>query len=507
MHEKKQIRWGIILSYLHMAIGVAVTFVYTPFIIRVLGKSDYGLYNSVSSVVASLSVLSLGFGSSYVRFYSRYKAQDDSSHIARLNGMFMIVFCVIGLAALSCGFYLTGNLRLVFSEGLKPFEFDTAKKLMIMLTVNLAVSFPTSVFVSIITANQQFIFQKLILILKQLFSPMISIPLLLGGSGSVGLVVSVVAGNLLMDAANILFCFRKLKIKFEFSGFDKSVIKEIAVFSSFIAINMIVDQINLNMDKMLLGRFCGTEAVAVYSVGFTLYHYYSTFSTSIFNVYTPKVHRIWNNAAISENERNAQLSGLMARVGRLQFAILLLLLSGIVFVGKQFINIWAGEGFDNAYYVVVMLGASAIFPLSQNIGIEIQRAKNMHKFRSFAYLIMAVVNLAVSVALCPEYGELGCAAGTAFSFIAANTVTMNIYYYKAMKIRVGVYWRSVAKILLAATPAFVVGIFVAKFVDLDSIVGILLGAALYGSAYSACMFVFGLDRAEKAAVTGRIIHK
>ena len=40
--------------------------------------------------------------------------------------------------------------------------------------------------------------------------------------------------------------------------------KEMTVFSSFIFINMVVDQINWNVDKFILGRFRGTVSVAVY---------------------------------------------------------------------------------------------------------------------------------------------------------------------------------------------------------------------------------------------------
>ena len=38
-------------------------------------------------------------------------------------------------------------------------------------------------------------------------------------------------------------------------------------------------------------------------------------------------------------------------------------------------------------------------PLIQNIGIEIQRAKNMHQFRSKVYFCMAIGNALVSIPL------------------------------------------------------------------------------------------------------------
>ena len=58
-------------------------------------------------------------------------------------------------------------------------------------------------------------------------------------------------------------------------GFKRGLFREIFTYTSFIAINIVVDQINWNIDKLLLARYKGTVAVAVYSVGYTLNNYYS----------------------------------------------------------------------------------------------------------------------------------------------------------------------------------------------------------------------------------------
>ena len=88
---------GVILSYAGELVKILVSLIYTPIMLRLLGQSEYGLYQLVYSVVSYLSLLSLGFGSSYLRFYSRYKAQKDEDGVARLNGMFMLIFCSISV--------------------------------------------------------------------------------------------------------------------------------------------------------------------------------------------------------------------------------------------------------------------------------------------------------------------------------------------------------------------------------------------------------------------------
>ena len=94
-----QLKAGAVLSYISMGLGYLVSIIYTPIMLRLLGHSEYVLYNLVASVVAYLGILNFGFGSAYMRYYSRYKIQEDREKIASLNGMFLIIFSFIIFSA------------------------------------------------------------------------------------------------------------------------------------------------------------------------------------------------------------------------------------------------------------------------------------------------------------------------------------------------------------------------------------------------------------------------
>ena len=176
---------GVILSYAGEMVKIVVSLVYTPVMLRLLGQSEYGLYQLVYSVVSYLSLLSLGFGSSYLRFYSRYKAQKDESGVAKLNGMFILIFSSISIICIICGSIMIGNIHNIFGTGLTKQEYETARVLMGLLIINLAMTFPNSVFNCSITAHEKFFFQKLLILLQNLFSPFLTLPLLIMGYGSI----------------------------------------------------------------------------------------------------------------------------------------------------------------------------------------------------------------------------------------------------------------------------------------------------------------------------------
>lgn len=154
-----QLKAGVILSYLSMAVNYVIGIVYTPIMLRLLGQSEYGLYNLVSSVVSYLSLFTFGLDSAYVRFYSRYKVEDNEHDIAKLNGMFLIVFSILGIVALVAGVFLVANTRTILGENLTSSEQHTANILMTILGANLVLQVSAGV-PRYTTANERYAFQN-----------------------------------------------------------------------------------------------------------------------------------------------------------------------------------------------------------------------------------------------------------------------------------------------------------------------------------------------------------
>ena len=490
---------GVVISYAGEIVKILVNLIYTPIMLRLLGQSEYGLYQLVYSVVSYLSLLSLGFGSSYLRFYSRYKAKKDEDGVARLNGMFMTIFLAIAAICIICGMIMVGNIRGIFGSGLTDSEYVTARVLMILLVVNLALTFPNSVFNCSITAHERFLFQKVLILLQNVCSPFLTLPLLIMGYGSIGMVTVTTLLTFVVLASNMYYCFRKLHIKFCFKGFQLSLLKEMWVFTFFIFLNQIIDQINWSVDKFLLGRFAGTTAVAVYGVGGQINTLYLQFSTSVSNVFVPKVNRI-----VAESNNNRQLTDLFTKVGRIQFMVLGLILTGFIFLGNPFIRAWAGEEYGDAYIVALLLIGPVTVPLIQNLGVEIQRAKNMHKARAVVYLAIAIANVFISIPLIKIMGPAGAALGTAISLIAGNIIFMNWYYHARIGMNMFYFWKEIAKFIPALIAPGIVGILIMRFANVTGLIKLGMFAIIYTGVYGISMYFLGMNAEEKQLVMGPI---
>lgn len=497
---------GVVLQYIQMALSIAVQLVYTPIMLRTLGATEYGIYNVASSTISFLSLVSFGFGSSYVRYYSLYAKDNKNDEIKRMNGLYLAIFLFMGLIALAAGMFLTGNVQWFYNETYTSSDIEIARVLMLILTINIAISFPASVFVSYITSQERFIFQKVANIGKTVIAPVANIVLLYCGYGSVGLVVATTCISLLVDGVNIWYCLGKLKMRISFKNPDFKLLKEIFIFSFFIGINQLIDQINWQTDKVVLSKVVNGTAVAVYAVGAVINTMYLHFSTAISSVFAPKVNKI-----VSRNDENMdeELTSLFIRVGRVQWFVVALVLSGFIFFGKYFVTIWAGEEYLNSYYVALLLICPVTIPLIQNIGIEIQRAKNKHQFRSVVYLIMALLNVGISIWFAYMWGEIGVALGTTISLLVANGLIMNIYYHKKLGINIIEFWKSIISTLPGLVIPVAGGVCLMLFYKFNSLLDFCLLIVAYAVIYAVSSYFLGLNREEKNMVNslGRKIFR
>ena len=194
---KNQRKIGAILSYVVIALNMVVGLAYTPFLIRSLGQSEYGLYSIVYTVISYLTVMDMGFGNSIIIYTARYINQGDKEKQDKLHGMFFLIYCVIGVIATIIGIILFFNVDTLFGNTMTIEELSKARVMMLILTFNLAITFPLSIFGNIMVAHEKFVLGKSVKILQILLQPMMMIPLLLLGYKAIAMVIVVTITNII----------------------------------------------------------------------------------------------------------------------------------------------------------------------------------------------------------------------------------------------------------------------------------------------------------------------
>lgn len=492
---KKQISRGIALSFFSQIITIIVGLAYTPIMIRILGQSEYGLYQLVLSVVNYLNLMNLGFNGAYIRYYvlARNK-NDDDNEVANVNGMFMKVFLVITALCLFAGAILYFNIG-ILGKQLTTEDYSIAKKLLVIMVVNLAISFPNSLYVAYMSANERFVYQKVVGIIINIAIPVLNLPLLYMGGGSVSVVSVTLILTIIRLIANIWYCYDKLQMKINIGFFNKEIFKELLGYTLFIFLSDVVDQLNSNVDKFLLGRLTGTIAVAIYSVGYNLKNYYTTVSWIVPEMFVPEANRL----AVDRTKEN-ELTNVFVKVGKFNNYLMLLVLSGFLLVGRQFVCLWVGEEYEISYYATFILMLAGYIPAVQTLGVNIQNAKNMHRMRSIVYLCVACVNVVASIFLIKMWGVVGTCLGTLFTTLLGHGLFMNYYYHHKIGLNIFIFWKEMFKWLIPVSILTIVSSRVLKFVVIDSWIRLIGFCCLYGCVYIVLLYCIGLSGEQKKVI-------
>lgn len=491
-----QLKAGAALNYVSIGLHTLISLLYTPYMLRMLGQSEYGLYALVGSVISYLTVLDLGFGNAIVRYTAKYKAEGKTEEQYRLFGMFFSLYFVIGIIAFIAGLGLYFNVENLFGDTMTAYELGRAKILMLIMIFNLAISFPFSIYGSILTAYEDFVFRKVFGIITTLFNVAVMIVLLHYGYKAIAMVVLSTIINIVTIIVNYIYLKKNYTVKFIFGKFNWTLLREIAIYSFWIFLNVIMDKIYWSTGQFVLGATIGTTAVAVFAIAIAMQGMFMNFSTAIVGVFLPRV------TSMVVNSTKEEISNMFIRIGRIQYIIVAFILVGYIVFGRQFIILWAGADYEPAYMMALLFLSALAIPLIQNLGITILQARNQMRFRSTLYIIIAVLSLGFQIVLSKYYGGLGCAIAISGALILGQGVIMNWYYYKHQALNIPKFWKEILKMSFVPVLFAFIGLIAIRHIEINSFPALFVAIAIFSLLYIPLFWKFGMNDSERELFNG-----
>ena len=494
----KQRKIGIVLTYANIAVMLLITVIYTPIMLNRLGASEYGIYTMAVALTGYLAMLDLGLSSTLVKFSSKYHAQGETEMEARLRGVFLVIYTLLGLVSLVGGLLICGQMNLIFGGGLTAQEIVRLRSVFLIMTINLAISFPLKTFSSVVTACQRFVVARGLELLKTLLSYGAMILLLLLGGKAIALSLISAVFSIAASLVLLFYVILRLRVDIKLGKLEKGAIGEIIYYSFFVFLNIIIDQLYQNTSRVILCALCGTLAVATYNIGMQFHSLLTRLSVAVSGVYLPHI-----TALVTQGgQKQEALSRQFISVGRFQFIILSFFMSGFICFGRSFIHLWAGLEYEDAYPIALIVMIPAMIPLTQNLGILILQAKNKHAFRSIVYLGLAILNVAVGIPLVRLWEGIGAAIAMALSCFLGQILIMNIYYAKVTGLNISGYWREIKKITVVTAAICLVGIGLRQIISMEGWLVLIILVVVYSAFYLCVAWLGILNKEERAQFSG-----
>lgn len=497
-HNNSSIKTGAVISYVSVFLSIAITFFYTPWMIRQIGISDYGLYNLVITFI-SYFVLDFGLSGTVTRFLAKYRAEGDEKRIENLLGLIIKVYIAID-ALIFIVLFVVGLFLAGIFQGLTPQEIEKLRILYSMAAVFSVLTFVFKPMQGAMMAFEFFVETKIIDMVQKVGTVMLIVFALIMGMGVYALVF-INGAVALATSIWLYFIFkRKSGIRINLHYYDKAEMKALLGFSIWIFLITMAQRFRLTFMPSLLGMMSSSTEISIFSLGMSIEGMVYVLSSALNGLLLPRV------TQLSHRGDSKALLHLTIRVGRMQFYVITLIFFGFVILGQDFLRLWVGDIFNNTYYVVLLLIGTNIVSLTQQVTSDLVLAENKVRYTATLTFVTSGLALLGSIFLAPTMGAVGCALSF-FIAMCINIILLNIFYKNTLGVNVSeFFYQCHIKLLPVTIIVNVVFFAIKQFVVTDKWSALIL----FGLIYSVSIFLidyFVLFNDDEKSIFSKYIHR
>lgn len=447
MSHTKRLATNVLMNWAATAVGMVVPFFLTPFVVRSLGSSAYGVWILAMSTVAYLNLLDLGLRTAVIRYVSKAHAEQDAPAASRAIGAALWFRLLLAAAVILFSVGLAALFPHLFAI---PAELRRAAQITVLLSaIGVAITLVSGVFGAVLSAIHRFDLLSSITIVQTLLRASGVVLILRSGGGLKSLAYwefAVVAVMGMLTCLVALKIFRPARV--HLGRPDVETLRTIWSYSYVTFIIIIAGQIIFNTDNLVVGAFLSVALVTAYSIGGSLIQYASQVVTALSTTFIPLASNI-EASGRPEKMRQFLLRGTQATLAlALPISVTLLLR------GKSFVGLWMGPQYSEISGTVIqILLIGQLFTIADLTAGAIMFATSQHKPVAKWASIEAMLNLGLSLILVRTVGVYGVAWGTTISMIVVHLIFWPRHVERTLRVPVGEYvWQGWLKITLCSLP-------------------------------------------------------
>ncbi len=435
MVSKSKIIKNVLSNWTTFLIIGLINLALVPFVLRHLGDLGFGVWVLANTVTVYLGLLDLGIRSSVIRYVAKYRSISDYQNLNQITSTALVTFTAIGSLALIFSVILAFLFPSIFK--ISP-EFKTQVQWVVLLVgVNLALSFPAGVFNGILLGMERFDLNNLFNLVNNALK---AILILIVFNFTVNLVVLAVIQLFSSLVANLLCLWKvwrlepNLKISFKLS--KKASLKVIFQHGLYSFLLVSAYQVIYYSPNVLIGVITSASLVTYFAMAAILIEYTRRAVNGVSFVLNPL-------ASSLESQGDFQTLRKLLISGTKYSLLLILPVSlGLIILGKDFFSVWLGPSYaEKCYPVLVILLLPQIYSMSQFVTEELLMGQTRHKFLALVTVAEAILNVLLSVFLIKKYGLIGAALGVSIPRFLNHLIFSVTYIKKAVEISYKDYFR------------------------------------------------------------------
>lgn len=427
-------------------LGLAATFVLTPFVIHSLGAEGYGTWTLIVALTGYMNLLALGIPMACVRYLAGPVAKRDTAEMTKVIGSCAGLYLMIGAIALIIGVALTAAFHFYeIPRGLQG-QAGVAYGLMV---VYVSAGFIGLLPEGILFAHLDFVRRNAVRIAGVLVRLGLTVGLL-KLHPSLVVLASVQIACLAFDFGVSWLVIRRRypAARINLAGFDRQTVRRIFSFSVYVLLLQAGARLTFDTDALVIGAFLGVAAVPFYVVANSLIVYLMEFVIAIAAVVSPMATKLKAEGRLDE------LREIFLKWSKVAFSLAILAGLFLIVLGPAFLGRWIDPSFEEpgGRVLQILMLSSFFFLPARGVALPILMGLGKPKAPTIAFLIAGILNLLISVTLARPLGLTGVALGTAIPNVLFAIVVL-VLACRELGITVAVYTRYVIpRAVIGAVP-------------------------------------------------------
>ena len=473
--------------------GAAVSsLVLMPLIVHHLGDRIYGFWSLAGAFIGYYGLLDFGLSSAVSQYLSIAIGRKDEVESRAVFNAALRFQSVLGCIALVVTAVLAIATPLLTHNVTDVASF---RKVILVLGVNAALSFPVRVYTGVLESELRFDIQSGLDFLGLLLRTGLLTWTVLAGGGLLALAWSSLLSALPIMILQVVFARRESRwARISKSSLDRKRFKSFFSYSIFTFIATTADTLRFQLDPLVISTFIGLVAVTHYRIASVFAKYFIDALMALMRLFQPlfsrhhgagdheSVHRVFHFAT------------------KLTLCASVFLCGAVIAWGKPFIARWMGASYQDAYLSMVVLSLAVFLDVCQSPSVGLLYSTFKHRYYTYINLAEGLINLACSILLARHLGILGVAMGTLIAAAAIRGVAQPILICKLNNFSYPIYIRFLGGNLFRFAALMGVAILAVSWWIRPTYIQLIGSLVMSTIIYAAGCWMVGFNAAERGQV-------
>lgn len=389
--ENRRVAKNTLVLYFRMAITLVVSLFTSRVVLQALGVEDFGIYNVVGGIVASLSFLQQTLVMCFQRYFCKYIPHKDYAKLSSILGAATYIVFVICLVVFifveSIGIWFLNHKLLIPADRL-----DAANVVLQLSILTFICTIFRAVYNAVIISFERMTMFAYISIFEVIAKLLVAYTVACARYDHLKFYALLI---FIVSALTTLVYFSYVRLTYTNIRHDWSVISDRAIFkelSSFMGYSTIGTMSNVlktTCVNFILNMFYGPVVNAARSISFQVYTAVSSFTHSFQTAFSP------NMMKRCETESSTEIEKVLYITSKYSFYAMLFLSLPILIYTQTILELWLGDDHVPeyaAFFSRVMLMIGMVETISTPV-VNIIYAKG--QIRGFMTIISMILLLII----------------------------------------------------------------------------------------------------------------